>query len=135
MTLQAEQRLRAAGLRPTRQRVALAEILFAHGDRHVSAETLHSEAAKAGVRVSPATVYNTLNQFTAAGLVREVAVSSAKRYFDTKTSSHHHLYFSAEDRLEDISSGLLAFDNLPSLPEGKVISGIDVLVRLDPVES
>ena len=66
--------LRAAGLRPTRQRLALAKILFGNGDRHVSAEDLHREACAAKVLVSVATVYNTLNQFTAAGLLREVAI-------------------------------------------------------------
>src|SRR5262249_2731190 len=65
------QRLRQAGLRPTRQRLCLARLLFEPGDRHVTAEQLHSEANAARVEVSLATVYNTLHQFTEAGLLRE----------------------------------------------------------------
>ena len=84
--------LRGAGLRPTRQRVALAELLFATGDRHVTAELLHEEALERMVPVSLATVYNTLHQFTEAGLLREVAVEGAKTYFDTNTSNHFHFF-------------------------------------------
>ena len=84
------EKLRAAGLRPTRQRLALAKILFGNGDRHVSAEDLHREACAAKVLVSVATVYNTLNQFTAAGLLREVAIEGDRSFFDTNTSNHFH---------------------------------------------
>ena len=86
------EKLRKAGLRPTRQRLALASLLFAHGDRHVSAESLHEEAVSAGVPVSLATVYNTMHQFTAAGLLREVTVDGTRTYFDTNTGDHHHFY-------------------------------------------
>src|ERR1035437_5140983 len=76
-------KLRAAGLRPTRQRIALGWLLFAKGDRHITAEMLFEEAAGARVRLSLATVYNTLHQFTEAGLLREIAVEGPKTYFDT----------------------------------------------------
>ena len=85
-------RLTAAGLRPTRQRLALARLLFDSGDRHVTAEQLHQQAVGNGVKVSLATVYNTLNQFTASGLLREVAVDSRRSYFDTNTELHHHFF-------------------------------------------
>ena len=87
-----DKRVREAGLRPTRQRIALADLLFAKGDRHLSAEELHEEAVAAGVPVSLATVYNALHQFTQAGLLRILAVEGAKTYFDTNTPAHHHLY-------------------------------------------
>src|SRR5581483_4330848 len=96
-------RLRAAGLRPTRPRVALAGLLFAHGNRHVTAEMLHAEAAKAGVKVSLATVYNALHQFTEAGLLRQVVVDAARSYFDTNTGEHQHFFCEDDGRLVDIA--------------------------------
>jgi len=123
-------RLRDAGLRPTKQRTALATILFAEGDRHVTAEALYDEAARASVPVSLATIYNTLNQFTEAGLLREVAVQGAKTYFDTNVSDHHHFYLEEENRLMDMEDGKLTVSGLPDVPEGKKISRIDVIVRL-----
>src|SRR5690348_5163757 len=96
------ERLRSVGLRPTRQRLALVRLLFEEGDRHVSAEALHAEAQRAGVRVSMATIYNTLNQFTEAGLLREVVVESGRSYFDTNTGDHHHFFFQDSGELQDI---------------------------------
>lgn len=122
--------LRDAGLRPTRQRVALAHLLFASGDRHVTAETLHEEALVRKVPVSLATVYNTLHQFTAAGLLREVAVEGAKAYFDTNTSNHYHFFCEHSGRLMDIATGSIRIEGLPEAPEGTAISRVDVLVRL-----
>lgn len=123
-------KLKAAGLRPTRQRLALAELLFAAGDRHVSAEALHREAVAARVPVSLATVYNTLNQFTAAGLLREVAIEGDRSYFDTNISNHFHYFIEDEGRLFDITAGDIAVTGLPPLPQGTEIGRIDVIVRL-----
>jgi Fur family iron response transcriptional regulator len=122
--------LRGAGLRPTRQRVALAHLLFAEGDRHVTAEALHEEALSRRVPVSLATVYNTLHQFTKAGLLREVAVEGAKTYFDTNTSNHYHFFCEDSGRLMDIATGSIRIEGLPEAPEGMSISRVDVLVRL-----
>ena len=122
--------LREAGLRPTRQRVALAQLLFAGDDRHVTAEMLHEEALARKVRVSLATVYNTLHQFTAAGLLREVAVEGAKAYFDTNTSNHYHFFCERSGKLMDIATGSIRIEGLPEAPEGTAISRVDVLVRL-----
>ncbi len=127
---QIEQRVRKAGLRPTRQRIALAELLFDKGDRHLSAEELHEEAQAAGVAVSLATVYNALHQFTDAGLLRILAVEGARTYFDTNTSDHHHFFVEDENRLVDIDSGTVALHNLPEPPEGMEIANVDVIVRL-----
>ncbi len=122
--------LRDAGLRPTRQRVSLAELLFAKGDRHLTAERLHEEAVNHNVPVSLATVYNTLHQFTQAGLLREVAVEGSKTYFDTNTSNHYHFFCERDGILMDIPTDELVVQGLPEPPEGMEISRVDVLVRL-----
>lgn len=123
-------RLKAVGLRPTRQRIGLARILFDKGDRHVTAETLHEEAGRAGLRVSLATVYNTLNQFTGAGLLREVVVDTARSYFDTNVTGHHHFFNENSASLLDIPSESIAISNLPEPPAGMKVSRVDVVVRL-----
>ncbi|MFO1122238.1 MAG: Fur family transcriptional regulator [Hyphomicrobiales bacterium] len=124
------EKLRLAGLRPTRQRMALAELLFAAGDRHVSAESLHREAEAARIPVSLATVYNTLNQFTTAGLLREVAIEGDRSFFDTNTSNHFHYYLEEAGGLVDIGTDELEVRGLPSLPKGMEVDRIDVIVRL-----
>jgi Fur family transcriptional regulator, iron response regulator len=129
------EKLRAVGLRPTRQRLALAKILFSSGDRHVSAEDLHREACAEKVLVSVATVYNTLNQFTAAGLLREVAIEGDRSFFDTNTSNHFHFYHEKEGRLFDIGPENLEIKGLPMAPEGTEIDRIDVIVRLKKREN
>ena len=123
-------KLRQAGLRPTRQRVGLGWLLFARGDRHVTAEVLYEEASKARVPVSLATIYNTLHQFTEAGLLREVAVDGAKTYFDTNVSNHHHFFVEGENTLHDIEGDQVAVATLPEPPEGMEIARVDVIVRL-----
>ena len=123
-------RLKTAGLRPTRQRIGLARLLFDHGDRHVTAELLHDEATKAGLRVSLATVYNTLNQFTGVGLLREVVVDTARSYFDTNVSGHHHFFVEQDATLHDIPSEAVAIERLPAPPAGLKVARVDVVVRL-----
>lgn len=122
--------IRDAGLRPTRQRIALAKMLFEGEDRHVTAEMLHAEVQRANIRVSLATVYNTLHQFTEAKLLREIVVDSQRCYFDTNTSDHHHFYHEKSNRLEDIPPGQVELSALPQPPEGAKISGIEVVVKL-----
>ena len=121
--------LRHAGLRPTRQRVDLGRILFAKGHRHISAEDLHAEAETAGVRVSLATVYNNLHQFTEAGLLREVAIDGSRTYFDTNVSDHHHFFVEGEGRLIDMI-GDVGIGSLPEPPDGMEITAIEVVVRV-----
>ena len=122
--------LRMAGLRPTRQRVALAELLFGGPHRHVSAEQLHGEAGGANVNVSLATIYNTLHQFHEAGLLREVAVDASRSYFDTDTSDHHHFYVEDEQRMIDIPASSVEFAVLPDAPAGMKVSHVDVVIRV-----
>src|SRR3984885_3209014 len=123
--------LRAAKLRPTRQRLALARLLFETGDRHVTAEQLHGEALAAAVRVSLATVYNTLHQFIEAGLLREVVVNSGRSYFDTNVSDHHHFFFEDTGELFDIPGEGVTVFGLPRPPTGAAIRRIDVIIRVD----
>ena len=122
--------LRRSGLRPTRQRLALAELLFARGNRHISAESLHGEATIERVPVSLATIYNTLHQFTEAGLLREVAVDGSKTYFDTNTGDHHHFFVEDDNEVIDIPDGAMGVGKIPVPPPGYEISRIDVVVRL-----
>lgn len=125
-----ETRLRGVGLRPTRQRVALGDLLFAKGDRHLTVEELHEEAVAAGVPVSLATVYNTLHQFTEVGLIRVLAVESAKTYFDTNVSDHHHFFVEGHNEVLDIPVNNLTIANLPEPPQGMEIAHVDVVIRL-----
>ncbi len=127
------ERLRVAGLRPTRQRLALANLLFEGKDRHVTAEHLHAEASGASIRVSLATVYNTLHQFTARGLLREIVVDAARSYFDTNTRDHHHFFFEESGSIEDIPSEEIIFAKLPKPPAGKAINCVEVVVRIDDI--
>ncbi|WP_244492204.1 iron response transcriptional regulator IrrA [Aureimonas sp. AU12] len=124
------ERLRAAGLRPTRQRVALCNLIFGAGDRHLSAEDLHDEAHKAGEPVSLATVYNTLHQFTDAGLVRPLSAEGQRTYFDTNTSDHFHFFVENDNTMIDIPDGTISVSDLPEPPEGMEIVNVDVVVRL-----
>ncbi|MBK8770566.1 MAG: transcriptional repressor [Rhizobiales bacterium] len=124
------ERLRAVGLRPTQQRLALGDLLFSKGDRHLCAEDLHAEARAAKVPVSLATVYNTLNQFKAAGLLREIAIEGDRSYYDTNTSNHYHFFDDEKHQLMDIDLADLRVVGLPEAPKGKVIDRIDVIVRL-----
>jgi Fur family iron response transcriptional regulator len=126
--------LRQAGLRPTRQRIALGGLLFSGKDRHITAEALHAEAVAAGEQVSLATVYNTLHQFTAAGLLRELAVEGSKTYFDTNTSNHNHFFVESDGDVLDIPGDAIRVDGLPAPPPGMRISHVDVVVRLKKVD-
>lgn len=124
------ERLRDVGLRPTRQRKELGRLLFDGPDRHVTAETLHGEAERAGVKVSLATVYNTLHQFTEAGLLREIVVNGDRAYFDTNISDHHHFFHTDTGALEDIDGRDVQIGNLPAAPEGATVERVDVIVRV-----
>lgn len=127
---QAAARLRKHGLRPTRQRMALCGLLFHGPNRHVTAEALHDEARQHGFKLSLATVYNTLHQFTGAGLMRQVSVDGDKTYFDTNVSDHHHFYFEDKRALMDIPGGSIRIDGLPAAPDGAAVARVDVIVRL-----
>src|ERR1700753_2092095 len=116
--------LRAAGLRPTRQRVELVGLLFAGGDRHMTAESVHRDAEEAGVKVSLATVYNTLHQFTDAGLLRQVVVDPARTYFDTNTGDHQHFFVEDDGELIDIDGHQIEVAGVPEPPKGMSVDRI-----------
>ena len=124
------ERLKAVGLRPTRQRLALARLLLERGPRHVTAEELFQEARRADIHVSLATVYNTLHQFTNAGLLREVVVDMGQSYFDTNPSHHHHFFDERTGTLTDIADDQIEIARLPLAPEGREIDRVEVIVRL-----
>jgi Fur family iron response transcriptional regulator len=92
---------------------------------------LHEEALAANIEVSLATVYNTLHQFVAAGLLREIVVDATRSYFDTNTSEHHHFFFERSGRVEDIPADKVVVSELPPPPEGMTVRRVDVIVRLD----
>lgn len=127
-------KLRSAGLRPTRQRLELAKLLFGEGDRHFTADMLHEDAVRRNIPVSLATVYNTLQQFTHSGLVRRLAMDGQKTWFDTNVSHHHHLFNEDDNEIVDVPDGYLAISDLPPVPEGMEISRIEVVVRLKRVQ-
>ena len=125
--------LTGAALRPTRQRLLLAQILVGDGrDRHVTAEWLHDAARRSGDKVSLATVYNTLRAFTEAGLVQEITVDGTGSYFDTRLDDHAHFYWEDGSRLTDAGEAPLQLVNLPAVPEGMEIAKVDVVIRLRP---
>lgn len=126
-----ERVLRRVGLRPTRQRTILYRELFERQCRHVNAEDLHQQVLVTGNYMSLATVYNTLNQFADAGLLRKVAVSSGRGYYDTAGGDHHHFHIEAEDRIIDVPPSAIQFARLPPAPPGYLIAGIDVVIRLE----
>ena len=122
--------LQSVGLRPTRQRMALGWLLFGKGARHLTAEMLYEEATLAKVPVSLATVYNTLNQLTDSGLLRQVSVDGTKTYFDTNVTAHHHYYLENNHELVDIPDPHMVLQKMPDVPPGYEISRIDMVVRL-----
>ncbi|HEV2157752.1 Fur family transcriptional regulator Irr [Bradyrhizobium sp.] len=122
-------RLRNAGLRPTRQRVLLGDLLFGRGDRHVTAEMLFAEAAGANIQLSLATVYNTLNQFTQAGLLRRIGPDGSRSFFDTNTTVHPHFYLHGEDVLVDVPETLL-LEQMPEPLPGHEISRLDIIIHI-----
>lgn len=122
--------LARAGLRPTRQRLSLAELLVGDGrDRHVTAERLHA-AAQGGAGVSLATVYNTLRAFCDAGLMQEVTVDGTKSYFDTRMDDHPHFYWEDTAELTDAPADELEISRLPGAPRGAEVTRVDVVIRL-----
>jgi len=123
--------LRTAGLRPTRQRIALARLLFSQGNRHVTAESLYQEAMATGSTVSLATVYNALHDFTNKGLLHEITIDPTRSYFDTNTTEHHHFYFEKSGRLEDIDLKQIKIETIPEAPSGATIARVDIIIRVD----
>jgi Fur family iron response transcriptional regulator len=130
LTLKIMNHLKLAGLRATRQRIELGRLLFSGEDRHMTAENLYVEAKSAGMSISLATIYNTLHQFTQAGMLRQVVVDPSRSYFDTNITDHHHFFFADEGELIDIPHDKIQLSSLPRLPKGLELEGVDVVVRV-----
>ena len=100
------------------------------GNRHFTPEDLHAELANEGLRVSLSTVYNNLNKFTSAGLLREVVLGSGKTFFDSNTTPHHHFFDEGTGSLYDIPEDEILIKNVPEPPKDLLISRVDVVVRV-----
>jgi Fur family iron response transcriptional regulator len=131
-TARAEAMLHRAGLRHTRQRLALAELIFGRGDRHFSAEMLYTEAMRANQKVSLATVYNTLNHLAKHGLLRTIGVDGATTFFDTRIGDHHHFFIEGLNEVRDIPTNQIRIGTVSSVPEGYEISRVHLMIRLRP---
>jgi Fur family iron response transcriptional regulator len=125
-------KLDAAGVRPTRQRVDLGRAIFGSGDRHFTAEMIYQETRSIRFAPTLGTIYNTLNEFSRCGLLREIAIYDAKLWYDTKTGPHFHFYSEDSEELSDIPDAWLPAFDIPA-PEGTRIAAIDVIVRLKKV--
>jgi len=128
-------KLASAGVRPTRQRLELADILFGKGERHFTAEMIHAEARALRYPPSLGTIYNTLNNFVQTGLLREIALYDSKLWYDTNTGPHCHYYWEDTDEISDIPSEHVPNFQVPA-PAGAKVTAIDVIVRVrsDSVE-
>ncbi len=127
-------KLASAGVRPTRQRIELSEILFGKGERHFTAEMIHAEARALRYPPSLGTIYNTLNHFVACGLLREIALYDSKLWYDTNTGPHCHYYWEDTNELSDIPSEHAPNLAIPAPPGGKVLA-VDIVVRVRSKET
>ena len=124
-----EEALRLAGLRATQQRQQLSRIMFGNGDCHITADALHAAAVASGMKVSQATIYNTLNQFVELGLLRQIGIDGSKSFFDTNTTVHPHFFYEDEGVLVDVPEHV-AFEQLPEPLPGYGMERIDVVIHL-----
>jgi Fur family iron response transcriptional regulator len=116
------------GVRPTRQRLAIANALFKDEGRHIDATCLYVELGASATKVSLATVYNVLKAFDKAGLVRRVALGGERVLYDTDTSNHHHFFVVSEDRVIDIKASN-EDGTSPTIPDGYRISRVETVIH------
>lgn len=124
-----------AGLRPTQQRILLGNLLFRNSHRHVTADDLRKDVRKAGVPMSLATIYNTLNQFVVAGILRKISISSERTFYDTNPQSHQHFYIEEEQRMIDIPSDIICLKKQLEPPEGYALRTVEVVIRLHRINN
>ena len=122
-------KLERNGLRSTKQRMVLARLLFEKGKRHVSAEELYDEVRKEDRKISLATVYNTLKQFTNLGIIKEIVVDQNKSLYCNDYKSHYHLYIEDEGKVVDIPTENINLD-VPTIPACLSLHNVDVIVRV-----
>ena len=125
-------KLRASGLRPTKQRVEIARFLFEREKTfHFTVESLNKLLTKKSIsKIALATIYNTVHAFKAAGHLSEVEVRGNKSYFDTNVSNHHHFYDSETAELIDIDPNDVVIQKIPKAPNGKKIKNVEVFINL-----
>ncbi len=123
-------KLEKAGLRPTKQRLALAKILHDKGNCHITAESLQMMACAINIKISLATIYNTLHQFKDAGILKEVIVEAGRSYFDTNIEQHYHFFNQTTNQLSDIPNGAITINNSAIIPDGTSLSSIDIVIRV-----
>ena len=121
--------LESGAVKPTRQRLAIARVLFAC-HQHLSADQVMTLANQNGAELSKATVYNTLKLFVEKRLIREVIVDPNKVFYDSNTGPHHHFYDIQTGEIIDIDAAEITVAGLPPLPEGKIAEGVDVIIRM-----
>ena len=126
------EKLRNSGLRPTKQRIKICEVLFNREKTfHFTVETLNKKINKnRGTKVSLATIYNTVEAFTSAGYLKEILTSKNKSYYDTNTKSHHHFYDEGSKELTDIHYSQIKLSKVPIPPKGKKIKNLEVVIRI-----
>jgi len=128
-TARARQILEQRGIRPTSQRLKLAEILLT-SPRHLTAEQILATLRQSTGHVSKATVYNTLNLFVEQGLAREIHADPERCVYDSTMAPHHHFQNVDTGEMIDIRPEDLSFDRLPPLPPGTEIESVDVVIRV-----
>ena len=126
------QKLRSSNLRPTKQRLKICQFLFNREKTfHFTVETLNKKINKnKGMKVSLATIYNTVEAFTSAGYLKEILTSKNKSYYDTNTKSHHHFYDEGSKELTDIHYSQIKLSKVPTPPKGKKIKNLEVVIRI-----
>ncbi len=129
-TEKALQMLESSPLKLTSQRINLVKILFRDGNQHFSAEEVFNKVNSKGLKISLATIYNCLNQFTSHGILKMVKTSNDKVYFDTNLKSHHHFFCKSSGTLTDIDSKNIVISKFPKMPEGKTLESIEVVVNI-----
>ena len=122
--------LKSSPLKVTTQRTRLIEILFKNGDHHFTAEDIYKEVNDNNYKISLATIYNCLNQFTKHEILKSVRLSSDKIYFDTNTKGHHHFFCKSTEKLSDIKSSEVEISSLPKIPKGKKLESVEVVVNI-----
>ena len=122
-------KLEKNGIRATKQRRVLAKLIFDKGKMHISAENLFDEVKEDERKISMATIYNTLKQFTSLGLIREIVVDQNKSLYCNNNQSHYHLYIEDEGKVIDIPTKNIDLD-IPSIPACLKLHDIDVIVRI-----
>lgn len=123
--------LRRHGIHPTEQRVIIARLVF-EKCTHLSAEDVFRLVNADKRRVSKATVYNTLGLLAEKGVICEVIADPTRIFYDPNTQPHHHFFNIESGELTDISAEKISVSNLPPLPLGATLDGVDVIVRLRP---